>query len=498
MRDNKRSAGILAHITSLAGPFGIGDLGPSARDFATFLHRAGQKWWQVLPLCPPGAGNCPYSSPSTLSRNPMMISPQDLIADGLLDPSEIQHPPPFPTHRIDFVETAAWKTPLLLLAANRLPERRSDLLHEMEEFLAARPFIHDAALFHVYAQRNRNYDCADWPEPYRSQRTEDLPQPEDQAAVRRYERIQFLVYRQLQALKSFCLTMGIRFIGDVPIYVNGHSADVWANRALFSLDASGRPTRVAGVPPDYFNDEGQLWGNPLYDWPQHAASRYKWWITRLQNEMDFAAAVRLDHFRALAAYYTVAAGSPNAKVGKWEPGPADDFLTTVLAAVGSDCVIAEDLGLIDNAVHALRDRHALPGMAVLQFAYGGTTFDTTNPHLPENHVPHSVVYTGTHDNDTSQGWWKSLPEHVQRQVLDHLKPASDDTKMHRVLVQASYQSCGKLVITPVQDWLGHGTESRMNIPGYAEGNWGWRMEKEGLTDELTDEMLALTKAAGRL
>ncbi len=496
-----RRAGVLLDIPSLPGPYGMGDVGPAARDFAKLLNRTGHTLWQTLPRCRRDGGGCPYSSPSSRSLDPLQVSLDDLLAEELLRPKEIEGVPRFSYDRVD-PRAAAWKEPLLVLAADHFHERRPDLEVARAAFLAERPFIGEAAFFNALTKRCNTDFWPDWPEPHRQANTDALRQMAAQDAdfereVRRYETIQFLAHRQFQNLTQFCALQGVKLITDRPFYVGLCSADVWANQELFKLDASGRPTHVAGVPPDYFSATGQLWGNPVYNWPAQLDALISWWIVSLRNDLQYADMVRLDHSRAFEAYWEVPAGSPNAIVGEWQPGPRDAFLRQVVAVVGGpDRLIAEDLGEVGEEVYELLDRHDLRRMAVLQFAWGDSV-DPTNPHLPQNHRQHQIVYPGTHDNDTGEGWAKSLSQSVQSRVRQdlHLAP---NAKISWGLVKASYASKADTCIVPLQDHLGLGNWARTNHPGtVGPFNWSWRAQEYQLSDKLAGRMRSLARASGR-
>jgi len=465
-----RAAGVLLHPTSLPGEAGVGTLGADARHFVDWLAAAGFRYWQILPLVPAGPGESPYSSTSAFLGNAMLVDLSELVQDGLLSEDEARLELGDAGRVHDDALSA--KQPRLALAGARLPNSR--LADEYRAFRAKASWADEAVLFAVLRRVRDDAPFTSWEPGLRDREPEAL----DAARIAHAEAYEagmaaaFFFDRQWTRLRAYASERGVRVLGDLPIYVSGESADVWAHRDCYQLDAAGHPERVAAVPPDAFSETGQLWGNPLWDWDALAERGYDFWIERVGRALTLANAVRLDHFRAFSAYYSVAAGATDARVGEWVVGPRDSLFDALLARFGALPMVAEDLGLIDEEVHLLRGRLGLPGMRILQFAFGGGDHEL---HLPWHHPEDSVAYTGTHDNDTTLGYWMSAPEHVR----DHIKRSlgCDDDPVHALhaLVNAALHSRAKLAVVPAQDLLGLGSEARMNTPGIAEGNWRWRM-----------------------
>ncbi len=481
-----RASGLLLHPTSLPGPDGIGDLGPEARAFAADLARAGCTFWQVLPLGPTGYGDSPYQTFSAFAGNPYLISPADLLAEGLLLPDDLHARPAFSAGRVDYGVLIPWKKRLLRRAFRRFREGGFPHLEgALAAFRQAQVlWLEDFALFMALKEAHGGAPWTAWPRPLRLRRPAALAAARKSLADAVDEVIfeQFLFFRQWQALREAAAARGVRFIGDVPLFVAHDSADVWAHPELFFLDADGNPTVVAGVPPDYFSATGQRWGNPLYRWEAHHRQGYAWWLARLRTLLGLVDVVRLDHFRGFAAYWEIPADAPTAEAGRWVPGPGAAFFAAVRAALGDPPLIAEDLGVITPDVEALRDRFGFPGMKVLVFAFDG---GAKNPFLPHNFSgPNAVVYTGTHDNDTAVGWWQARASEAERDFARRYL-AADGRDIAWDLIRAAWRSVAKWAIAPVQDVLALGNEARMNYPGRTGGNWAWRM-----TAPLPEEVLA--------
>jgi 4-alpha-glucanotransferase len=469
-----RASGVLLHVTSLPSPYGIGDLGSAAFAWIDRLHSAGQQWWQVLPLGPTGYGNSPYQSMSSFAVNPTLISPDSLISEGLLKTEDCQAT--FPSDAVDYDAVIPFKTALLETAwANFNAGARKDLRAPYEEFRAQQKhWLDDYALFEALKAKYHGEHYLQWPEELVERRGDaltkarrELADPIDQVSF-----AQFLLFRQTDQLKEYAHSNGVRLIGDLPFFVSPDSSDVWADPDFFILDERRHPRFVAGVPPDYFSAEGQLWGNPVYNWDALRAAGYRWSIDRLRALLAHVDAIRLDHFRGFAAAWHVPAGAPTAQSGKWVEGPGSDFFQAVQEELGSLPFIAEDLGFITPDVHALRDQFQLPGTRVLQFAFDG---HSDNPYLPNNFVSNTVAYTGTHDNAPTREWYEELPDYQRQNFWNYLKRApgaSDDAAPS--LVNLAWSSIAALTIAPLQDLLNLGAESRMNIPGQASGNWRWR------------------------
>jgi 4-alpha-glucanotransferase len=488
-----RSAGILLHPTSLPGPHGIGDLGPAAYAWLDTLARAGQRWWQMLPLGPTGYADSPYQCFSAFAGNPYLISPEALVADGLLTSAEIDGAD-FPAERVDFGRVIPYKVKLLERAWHNFPTTPA-LRAEFDSFCAAHAaWLEDFALFMALKDAHNLASWLTW-EPALRRRAPDAlaaaaREHADRVAQHRFR--QFLFFRQWQRLRDYAHSKDIRLIGDVPIFVSSDSADVWAHPELFLLDAERQPTVVAGVPPDYFSPTGQLWGNPLYDWKALKKSGYAWWVARMRATLEQVDLIRLDHFRGFEAYWEIKAGAPTAEVGQWVKGPGKALLKALKAGLGGLPLIAEDLGLITPEVDALRDGFGLPGMRILQFAFGGAAEDRF---LPHNYEANTVVYTGTHDNDTSRGWYASVSAREQDFCRRYL--ARDAADISWDLMRAAWSSVAALAVAPLQDVLALGPEARMNTPGTPSGNWGWRFTPDKLTYGVVDRLREMTELYGR-
>ena len=482
-----RASGVLLHPTSLPGPHGAGDFGPAARHFVDWLVAAGQTLWQILPLGGIGGGNSPYTSSSAFAGNVLLIDLAELHACGWLDAADLSPDRAFDAQRVDFDAVVPWRMQRLEKAHRRFASapRASDPASDpatdpaaagtrLAAFCATQAgWLDDHALFMALAEHHGALDWADWPPALAARE----PQALAEAARVHAERIafwkfcQWCFHRQWFSLKAYANDRGVRIVGDAPIFIAHQSADVWARPELFRLGAAGRPTVVAGVPPDAFSATGQRWGNPLYRWSAHANDGYAWWTERFRHTLALVDIVRIDHFRGFAGCWEIPADEPTAIRGRWLESPGTALFEAVAAALGPLPVIAEDLGVITPDVVALRKHFALPGMRVLQFAFGG---DSGNEYLPHNFEPDTVVYPGTHDNDTVVGWWASAPEQVRRHVRDYL--GCDGRDIHWDLIRAACASVADTAIYPLQDVLGLAGGHRMNFPGQAEGWWDWRFE----------------------
>jgi 4-alpha-glucanotransferase len=503
-----RLSGILLHPTSLPGPYGIGDIGPAAREFASTLESMGQSLWQMLPLGPTGYGDSPYQSPGSFAGNPLLISPDDLVSDGLLDPSGAAGAPGGRGERVDFGALIPWKTALLDRVAAEWPRRaRPALRRSFEAFRAAEAgWLEDFALFSALKRENGGRAWIEWPAPLarREAAASRTARRRLAASIESARLQQFLFAHQWRRLRREAHRRGLRLVGDAPIFVAHDSVDVWANRHLFALDGDGNPTAVAGVPPDYFSATGQLWGNPLYRWDVHAAEGYAWWIARLRRVLAMVDLVRLDHFRGFEAYWEIPAGEPTAVHGRWVPGPRDRFLRALRAGLGGLPILAEDLGLITAEVRALRMRFRLPGMLVLQFTVEGLL--ETPPLVPEAASPNTAMYTGTHDNDTAAGWFHAAPGEGSTQDADRHRrvreaflahTGGDGRAVHWDMLGLAWRSPARMAVAPLQDVLGLGGEARMNLPGRPWGNWQWRMRPDAVTPPIAAQLRRLTAAHGR-
>jgi len=493
MRPVRRS-GVLLHPTSLPGPGGIGSLGAAARCFVDFLHDAGQSLWQVLPLGPTGFGNSPYSCYSAFAGNPLLIDLAQLVEEGDLEPGEISSLPD-PHGPVDFVAVAATKLPLLRRAADRfLAGGDPNRTEEFWRFCDATGWLHDYALFMACKEHFHGKGWSHWPSDL-TQRTREAYENYSEKlghviGVEKY--IQWQFSRQWHALRAYANLRGVLLIGDAPIFVAYDSADVWCNQHLFWLDEKGSPTVVAGVPPDYFSKTGQRWGNPLYRWERMTAEGFAWWIARMRNDLGLYDIVRIDHFRGFEGFWEIPAREKTAVMGRWAKGPGGSFFTALESSLGHLPLIAEDLGVITPEVEALRDRFGFPGMKILQFAFDS---GPANSYLPHNYEPNCVVYTGTHDNDTTQGWWESRGEKERSRVLHYLR--TDNREVVWDLIACALASVARWAVIPAQDLLMLGGSDRMNLPGNAQGNWGWRLSAGALTEGVGQRLRELTVLYGR-
>jgi 4-alpha-glucanotransferase len=493
-----RASGVLLHITSLPSAYGIGDLGPCAFGWVDRLHEAGQSFWQALPLGPTGYGDSPYQSLSSFAGNGLLISPDSLIDDGLLRPADCAGEAFSPT-AVEYEKVVPFKLRLLETAWNRFRAgARPDLRPAYERFCQLHGhWLDDYALFRALKARYHGACYLEWPVELVRRSPAALAQARRELAdpIERVRFAQFLLSRQAERLEQHAHDKGVRLIGDLPFFVSPDSSDVWANPELFLLDEGCRPKVVAGVPPDYFSAEGQLWGNPVYDWDALRRTGYRWWVDRLRALLVHVDVIRLDHFRALAAAWHVPAGAPTAKDGHWVQGPGAEFFRAVEEGLGALPFIAEDLGVITPDVTELRDQFRLPGMRVLQFAFDGKA---DNPYLPGNYVPNTVVYTGTHDNPTTRGWYEELTDAQQQIVWRHLgRSKGAASEVAPALMSLAWESGAALAIAPLQDLLNLGDEARMNVPARPEGNWRWRCTEEMLSESAFERLRDLTKRSSR-
>ncbi len=501
-----RRSGILLHPTSLPGPHGSGDLGPAARAFIDALAAAGQAWWQMLPIGPTGAGNSPYSATSAFAGNPLLVSLEDLAAEGLLDAADLAVETPFPEDRVDFAAVIPWRRERLRRAFDRF-RRRPGAIDRLEADARSVPWAADAALFYAIRAVHGERSWTDWPAPLRDRDSDALAAfAEEHAEARQFELFcQDVFARQWSALRSRARSHGVRLIGDLPIFVAHDSADVWANRSIFLLDATGAPTEVAGCPPDAFSEAGQLWGNPLYRWDVLADQGYGWWVDRVGRTLDQFDLVRLDHFIGFHRAWHIPAGREDGREGRFRPGPGIALFGAIEAELGGLPFVAEDLGLVTPEVHALRDEAGLPSMRVLQFAFGSG--GRGNEHTPWALAPECAVYTGTHDCDTTVGWFRGpLEPGDARSEADleaerhqaRLFLASDGREIHWDLIRLALASVADTAIVPLQDVLGLDRSARMNRPGTVDGNWEWRARAGAFGDGQIARLRGLTETYGRL
>ncbi|HRT04818.1 MAG TPA: 4-alpha-glucanotransferase [Kiritimatiellia bacterium] len=504
-----RASGVLLHPTSLPGPYGIGEIGPEAERFADFLQATGQHLWQILPLGPTSFGDSPYQSPSTFAGNPLWISFDLLIQDKLLTRAQLKNFPAFPADKVDFgpvisARFAVLKKVCASFGAKASPEMQA----EFADFCArSADWLDDYALFSALKDVHGGVPWTQW-EPELGRRDPAALQAAREkfaAEIRAVKIVQYLFERQWKRLRAYAAARRIQFVGDIPIFVAHDSADVWAHPHLFFLKPDGQPSVVAGVPPDYFSATGQLWGNPLYNWEAHKAQNYDWWMARLRRIFELVDIVRIDHFRGFEAYWEIPGGETTAINGKWVKGPDQHLFEVLLQRMGPLPIIAEDLGVITPPVEALRDRFEFPGMRILQFAFGND--DRAAEFRPESYPAHCCVYTGTHDNDTTVGWFRSeagpgstrTAEEIaaeRKMILDYLH--TDGREIHWDLIGLGARSNANTFVVPLQDLLGLGSEARMNTPGVAGGNWQWRFKWEQLTDEIRDRFAHVTRSTGRM
>lgn len=492
----ERSSGILLHPTSLPGPDGIGDLGPEAYRWVHFLQETGCKFWQILPLGPTGFGDSPYQCFSAFAGNPYLVSPTLLLEEGLLTAQDLSDRPQFSPDSVDFGNVINWKLTILDRAFARFEEsNNSKLAKEMEDFTADQTYwLNDFALFMAIKESLGGVAWSQWPAPLRHRAPKALQEfaETNAGSIQRHIFRQFLFFRQWSSLRGYANNAGIRIIGDIPIFVAYDSADAWSNPELFHLDKDGLPKVVAGVPPDYFSPTGQLWGNPLYNWKVHKAEGYAWWIERFKSSLQLVDIIRLDHFRGFAGYWEIPFGKPTAEIGKWVKGPGRSFLKALQAGLGGLPIIAEDLGEITPDVIKLRDDFNLPGMRILQFAFAS---DANDPFLPHNYVENCIAYTGTHDNDTVVGYYAAAPEHEKDHMRRYMARSGEDIAWD--MIRSIWSSVAMMSITPMQDFLRLGGQARMNFPGKAAGNWGWRMPAAALNPGLQNEIKNLNTVFGR-
>jgi 4-alpha-glucanotransferase len=477
----------------------VGDVGPAAYAWVNRLRDAGQSWWQALPLGPTGYGNSPYQPLSTFAGNGLLISPDLLIEDGLLRESDCEIQTLGATS-VDYPAVIRRKLRLLEVAwMNYATGAFRGEQATYQQFCREQAhWLDDYALFRALKVHYRGAHYLDWPgDVFRRDRDAlNGARQELLSLIDQVRFAQFLLFRQGERLKDYAHSKGLRLIGDLPFFVSPDSSDVWANPELFLLDEARRPRFVGGVPPDAFSAEGQLWGSPVYNWDHHRQTGYRWWIDRLRALRRHVDGIRLDHFRGFAAAWHVPAGALTARSGEWVPGPGADLFSAVAGELGGLPFIAEDLGVITPDVSALREQLDIPGTRVLQFAFDG---NRANPHLPDNYIPNTVVYTGTHDNNTSRGWFDELPDKERQHLYSYLNSRSiSSSEAAPALMELAWSSAAALVIAPLQDLLNLGNEARMNVPGRAEGNWGWRCSSEMLAAAPFQALAELTRRSHRM
>jgi len=497
---DKRGSGILLHITSLPSSYGVGDLGPEAYRFADFLAGTKQTYWQVLPLNPtsPVYGNSPYSSVSAFAGNTLLISPDLLLGEGLLSQKDLDPIPPFPESRCDFSEAIQYKDKLLEQAYENFHQQGKGR-ESFETFCSeSSSWLEDFALFVVLKKNFAGIVWNQWPREFRDRNVESLKavKQEYHNQLEKEKFWQYLFFKQWRSLKDYCQEKGVHLFGDLAIYVSFDSADVWTNPGLFKLDGEKRPAFVSGVPPDYFSETGQLWGNPVYRWNVLKKSDYQWWRERIAHNLKLFDVMRIDHFLGLVAYWEVPASEKTAINGRWMKAPGKDFLNTLKKHFPHLPIVAEDLGLVTPEVREVINHFELPGMKILQFAFGDD--DPMHPFLPHTYEKNFVIYTGTHDNNTVRGWLEgeASPEERKR-LFRYLGREVSVEEIHWALIRLAMMSVARWVILPMQDVLGLGAEARMNRPSVAQGNWEWRLLPGQITALVSETLLEITETYGR-
>jgi 4-alpha-glucanotransferase len=501
---DKRASGILMHVSSLPGEYGIGDLGSTSRNFVDFLASAGQSYWQILPLVPvsPIFGNSPYMSCSAFAGNPLFISPELLLQDGRIQPSDLP-PYSFSEYVVEFDKVMAWKSKILAVAWRTLQANGSR--HNLDGFINANPWVKAYGLFMALKDKYNQKAWFQWPGEFSRRDPDAIKDTENQLKqeILYFQFEQYLFFNQWQKLRNYANKKGIRIIGDLPIYVAFDSVDVWANQNIFELDPiTGCPTSVAGVPPDYFSNTGQLWGNPLYRWNTKKNDVKNqlddWWAKRLEMIYSTVDVIRIDHFRGFESYWSVPAKEKTAVNGRWEKGPGIEFFQEMEQRLGTLPVIAEDLGLITPAVITMRDDCGFPGMKILLFGFDG---NTDNEYLPQNYSKNCIVYTGTHDNDTAVGWYLN-PEVSSdaKKLAKHYANHADNeaSSFHQEMIYLAHSSTACLSVLPMQDVLGFGNDCRMNTPGTTKNNWQWRCAQRFISDDQAEQLHKSTRIFGRL
>jgi 4-alpha-glucanotransferase len=504
-----RSSGILLHPTSLPGGHGVGDLGPEAYRFADFLHSAGQKLWQVLPLNPTGYADSPFQALSASAGNPLVISLEQLTEQGILSHNDLRETPNFSVEAVDYGAVIRFKMPLLRKAATTfLASAPADQRSRFEDFCRSNAaWLGDFSLFMALKEAHNLIAWNQWPSDIAARHPEAMKRWSEKlsTSIDAHKFFQFAFFQQWQELRRYGCERGIRIVGDSPIYVAHDSADVWSDRQFFLLDEQGKPRKVAGVPPDYFSATGQLWGNPIYNWPLLKQTGYQWWVERLRSALRLYDFVRIDHFRGFEAYWEVPPNQATAANGLWVKGPGRELFSVLRKKLGDLPIIAENLGVITPEVEAIRREFGFPGMAVLQFAFG--TDPQAPTFRPHNYVGDLVAYTGTHDNDTVVGWWTSsgtgdstrtledvAREHAYARTYLGLR---DDDSIHWIMIRSIMASVAQMAIAPMQDVLGLGSAARMNLPGTPSGNWTWRMMSGAATTEIATRLREMTNTYER-
>jgi len=496
----RRGSGILLHISSLPSAYGIGDFGSEAYKFVDFLKENKQLYWQILPLTPTELryGNSPYSSPAAFAGNTLFISPDFLVKDGLLKQKNLKPPPAFTENKVNYSKVVRYKSRILKSAFENFKRQKNDCLQFKNFCSEQADWLGDYALFMALREVYKNKPWNEWPKDIRARQPQALKYYFEELSLKVEERkfYQYILYQQWSTLKNYANENFVKIIGDIPIYVNFRSADVWAHPRLFKLNENLKPKFVAGVPPDYYSKTGQRWGNPVYDWNQLKKTKYDWWMKRITHNLKLFDFIRIDHFRGFAAYWQIPSRQKTAVHGRWIKVPGQDFFKTFKKAFPKLPVIAEDVGYITPDVIKLRDQFKLPGTKILQFAFDGKKH---NPDLPHNYSKNCVVYTGTHDNNTILGWYKKeLTQKQKDQIAQYVKKEPLPENIHWMMVELALNSTAKIAITPLQDILGLGEEARMNKPATAKNNWDWRVQKKYCNEDISNKLLTSTKMSKRI
>ena len=501
-----RESGVLLHITSLPSPYGLGDIGPEAFHFVDVLHEMGQSLWQILPLSDTGSSICPYITVSTFANNPLLISLDGLIDEGYLQKDDLKKIQSFPSDQVDYQKVYDDRYKILDTAcANFIKSSSPETRKRFDAFCKENEYwLNEYILFQTLKKLNNDQHWITW-QPRHDPVGEDIIK-ENSVFIQKLKIQQFLFIEQWQKLKTYANQKGIRFVGDIPIYVAHDSVDVWANPELFKLDDHGKIKYQSGCPPDFFNANGQVWGHPVYNWKNHKKTDYQWWLNRIEHTFDLVDVVRIDHFNGFAKYWEVKAGETSGATGHWVVGPDEDFLSAINQSLGARPIIAEDLGEAAKEAAVLRKKFDIPGMSILQFSFGEDANINGNLKILDNEI--NVVYTGTHDNDTTIGWFQTLPESVistqtAANIVKERKRAlkflgTDGSEINWDFISLAMNSKANTVIIPLQDILGLGTESRMNIPGTVGNNWEWRYKKNKLTSDIIERMKTLTEESKRI
>ena len=492
----QRTSGVLVHITSLPGPYGIGEIGDAAKKFVNDLAKMGQHYWQILPTNFPEKHNSPYDTNSAFAQNPFLISLDELIKDGLIMRSDLNPMPEFSERKVEFEKLKTWKYSILKKAVTNFLLGDEDNLIEYRKFCNEHDFwLNDYALFMVIKDIEDQIDWTYWESGYKNRKKETIEDLELRynSEIEEIKTLQFLFDRQWRSLKAHACKKGIKLIGDIPIYISFNSSDVWMNQELFKLDEDCKMQFQSGVPPDYFMESGQLWGHPIYDWQKHQDSNFAWWINRIDHMMKYVDIIRIDHFNGLAKYWEIPIKDVDATQGQWVEAKGSELLENVFKNNGNVNLIAEDLGEAAADAAILRNKHDIPGMSILQFSF----YEIENLRDMEENT---VLYTGTHDNDTSIGWYESLNDKLSKNEIDTLKNVlkSDLKEVNWHMIEYSLQSRAMTVIVPIQDILGLGSDARMNTPGTInDKNWSWRMNGSELKNSMMEKMKNITEKANR-